>query len=680
VTEAIAKTAGDAELIVCADDDWKSKAGNVGLKKATEVALAVGAKLAIPVFGRNRRDRDTDFNDLATFIGPEAVRRCIVEAEAPEVAEQADKTDAKQEVARLAELSPVEYDQEREQVAERLGIRLRTLDTEVEDHRARFMGTTIDPLPHWRVEPWHEPVDVAKLLDDLATTFERHVVLPRYAAQTLAMWVLHNWTLNASDVSPFMVLKSPLMRCGKTTVLIILQYLTRNSELAANISPAAIFRYIEEQQPTLLIDEADTFVRSSDEIRGILNSGHTRTAAYVIRSVEIGGEYHAKRFSTWAPKAIATIGGLPETIADRSITITMQRKTPGQKVERLRRRDNPHFAELRRKAARFAQDALDTLAAADDHTEVPAELHDRAADNWRPLLSIADHAGGGWPTLARDAARALSCEDAATDTGSIRVQLLADIRAAFTEGEDALPTRVLIERLVKDPERPWLEYRHGKRLTPKQLGALLRPFDILSVTVHEAGQPDAKGYRRVAFRDAWERYLPLPDPAVVSETSKRPNAGGTSTFEDFRSVRTGVPGRIKNNELAHSRSDLDGWTERTAPSAGEVELESSRRACAYCGRGEPAGSPLLVVAVAGHVFHAHRDCLDRSSSHDTGGPSHPVPTPDLRALSGRPDNTANGSGEILGINPLKSDDVAGAGHSNLRAQSEPGKRAWSTRL
>jgi hypothetical protein len=399
----------------------------------------------------------------------------------------------------------------------------------------------------------------------------------------------------------------------------------------------------------LLIDEADSFVKGNDEIRGILNSGHTQASAYVIRTVEIGGEHRAKRFSTWAPKAIACIGSLADTVADRSITILMQRKTRGQKVERLRRRDNPQFAELRRKAARWAQDALDVLTAADDRTDVPAELHDRATDNWRPLLAIADHAGGLWPTRGRDAARALSGADGATDTASIRVQVLEDIKAAFREGEDALPTRVLIDRLADDPERPWAEYRNCRRLTPKQLGALLRPFGIVSETTHVAGQPDAKGYKRAAFRDAWERYLPSPDQAGASETSKRPNACGTSTSGDFRSVRTGVPGRIENVELSYGGSDLDGWTERTPPdrAEGEPKTTGKNEACAYCGSGVRAEAPLLVVAVAGNVFHAHRRCLNRSSSDVAGSPAEGVRAPDLRTVAGRADDTEKGSSKTL---------------------------------
>ena len=182
--------------------------------------------------------------------------------------------------------------------------------------------------------------------------------------------------------------------------------MTPKSELASNITPAAIFRYIEQERPTLIIDEADTFVNANEfraaalalmknhEMRGILNSGHTRASAFVIRVVEFAGEHVAKRFSTWAAKAIAGIGSLADTISDRSIILVMQRKTRDQKVNRLRRRDSPELGEIRRKALRWTQDNQAALAEADERTEVPAEPHDRAADNWRRLLTIAGQCAG----------------------------------------------------------------------------------------------------------------------------------------------------------------------------------------------------------------------------------------------------------------------------------------------
>ena len=56
----------------------------------------------------------------------------------------------------------------------------------------------------------------------------------------------------------------------------------------------------------------------------------------------LGGEAGERR--PWAPKAIATIRSLADTLEDRSIIVTMQRKKKSETVERLRRSDNDDFA------------------------------------------------------------------------------------------------------------------------------------------------------------------------------------------------------------------------------------------------------------------------------------------------------------------------------------------------
>src|SRR5262249_28779596 len=163
------------------------------------------------------------------------------------------------EIERLAKLPKLEYDREREDAAARLCVRVATLDNVVREKRASAHGDATT-LSHWRVEPSPVPVDGAALLGCLRQIFRRYIVLPKGADIALALWVLHAWTYHAGDISPFMVLVSPTRRCGKTSVLILLQYLTPRSELASNISAAALFRYIEKEHPTLLIDAADSFV------------------------------------------------------------------------------------------------------------------------------------------------------------------------------------------------------------------------------------------------------------------------------------------------------------------------------------------------------------------------------------------------------------------------------------
>ena len=272
------------------------------------------------------------------------------------------------EVARLAKLSKLEYDRQREEAAAHLGVRVVTLDKAVREKRSAEHDAAT--LPHWQVEPSPLPVDGAKLLAALTQAFRRYIALPPAADIALALWVLHTWTFDAGDISPFMMLVSPTRRCGKTNTLTVLHYLSCRSELASNITGPALFRCIELSRPTLLIDEADTFVRDNEELRGILNAGHTKVGAYVKRTVEINGDHQPRRFSTWAPKAIATIGSLADTLEDRAIVVRLRRKPPGAKVERLRLRDNEWFAALRSQAARWAQDNFDRLV--DPDPQIPA--------------------------------------------------------------------------------------------------------------------------------------------------------------------------------------------------------------------------------------------------------------------------------------------------------------------
>lgn len=71
-------------LIICGDDDYKTE-GNPGVTKAAETAQAVNGLLAIPTFGSNRKEKATDFNDMAQEAGLEAVRTVIEGSFMPEL-------------------------------------------------------------------------------------------------------------------------------------------------------------------------------------------------------------------------------------------------------------------------------------------------------------------------------------------------------------------------------------------------------------------------------------------------------------------------------------------------------------------------------------------------------------------------------------------------------------------
>jgi len=379
-------------------------------------------------------------------------------------------------------------------------------------------------------EPSEEAVDGAALLRSLSGLLSRYLALPKGAVTAISLWVLHTYLLEAAWVSPILGIVSPEKRCGKTTLLTLLGRLTRKALSASNITPAALFRSVEHFKPTLLIDEADTFMRRSDELRGLINSGHSRNSAFVLRTA--GDDHEPRRFSTWCPKAIALIGNLPDTVEDRSILIPMRRKTPDEVVEKIRADRLAEFDAIRRQCARWAADSLAGLKVADPET--PEALNDRAADNWRPLLAIADAVGGEWPERARSAARQLS--GAVEDRESIRVQLLIDIKEALGDSERIF-TDDLLTALHRNEERPWGEWgRSCKPMSAIQLSRQLRYFEIKPHQVKIDGT-NKRGFRRVDFEDAWARYIP-------------PSQGATPLLCNDYGAFSGIQGATREIEVA----------------------------------------------------------------------------------------------------------------------------------
>ena len=461
------------------------------------------------------------------------------------------KTDPQADRLRqLAELPLVEYDRVRKVEAERLGIRIGTLDSEVARLRPASRKTESETLLLSESEPWPEPVLVEELLDDLLEITRRYVVMDEPARVAVCLWFLHSYCFDTGNVSPILAILSPEKRCGKTTLLELLTALVLRPLPTANLTSPVVFRVIESHRPTLLIDEADTFIRNSDELRGVLNSGHRRATASVLRTV--GENHEVKVFSTWCPKAMAAIGQLPETLQDRSIVISLRRRAVNEKVEHFRfDRLVAALKPTRRMAVRWAADNHDALKIADP--EIPSGLDDRAVDNWRPLLAIAEAASSKWALMTRRAAVKL-CACRETDDESARTVLLADIYEYFSEGDgDRVTSADLAAWLGRREERPWPEWKNGKPITPRQVARLLKPFGI-SPSTTRFGPTTAKGYDSSQFQDAFLRYVP-----GSSVTASQPNKDGA--FSDFQSVTCDRPVTDDNSIKTNSHSGCDGVTD-----------------------------------------------------------------------------------------------------------------------
>ena len=362
-------------------------------------------------------------------------------------------------------------------------------------------------------EPWPEPVDGAALLSEIADFITRYVSLPAELADTATLWVPVTWLHDSLEISPFLNLTSATKRCGKSLLLEALgEFVYRPLPVGGRVTSASLFRLIELHAPTLLLDEADTYLRDDDELRGVVNGSQRRSSAYVLRCV--GEDYEPRRFVTWCPKAIAGIGELPDTVLDRSIVLRLERRPPNVSLASWRDRDKATVADMRRKLARWIADNKANIVARLSAVEFPSGLHDRARDAWEALLAIANAAAGeewaGPGGRARRACERVMASTAGEDTGT-REMLLAELRTIFeAEGwPAALGSKAILGKLTAMEGRPWGEWSPGKSLSAHGLSKLLKPFEIRPRKVRISGEDSTvQGYSLADLHSVWGGYLP----------------------------------------------------------------------------------------------------------------------------------------------------------------------------
>lgn len=361
-------------------------------------------------------------------------------------------------------------------------------------------------------------VDGADLLDRIAAAVSRYCILPSPHALTgVVLWIACTHLTDAFEYAPRLVARSAEKRSGKSRLLEVVDALVYDPLRKVNASVSYIFRSLDRDgmpPPTLLFDEADTIfgtkvkAEQNEDLRGLLNAGFQRGLTF---GRTMGPLHTPTEFQTFAMAALAGIGQMPDTIEDRAVVVVMRRRKRTETVEPYRtRRDRPGLVALGDELAVWA---ASVVAEATGYEPQGLGVEDRAADVWEPLVTVADMAGGRWPTLAREAA-AYMVSEAEADTGdaSLNIRLLSDLRDVFDEqGADFLASAKVCELLHGIEESPWGQFD----LNPSRLGHRLREYGI---TTGRNAAGTARGYRRADLLDPWERYLsgPMPSEGVRS--------------------------------------------------------------------------------------------------------------------------------------------------------------------
>src|SRR5262245_16528454 len=169
--------------------------------------------------------------------------------------------------------------------------------------------------------------------------------------------------------TPRLSLVSPVRGCGKTSLLALIEVWSRRAQRMDGVTAAAIYRMVDSTHCSLLVDEADHLgLMVNGPLRAAFNSGH-RKGGKIIRVIRD----QPKRFSTFAPMAVAAIGILPLPIMARSVVIHMERSDGTHILKRLEAREiedpNSELNIVYRQVLQWAKTV--TL---DPNPEMPREL------------------------------------------------------------------------------------------------------------------------------------------------------------------------------------------------------------------------------------------------------------------------------------------------------------------
>ena len=108
VAKAIHQKYPKLPIVICADDDVNTD-GNLGVTYANKAAQATGAKVAVPIFGDPRPEDVTDFNDMASLFGFDAVKQAIDAATEPAQTIGTDKDDWPDPLPLTSKIEPEPY-------------------------------------------------------------------------------------------------------------------------------------------------------------------------------------------------------------------------------------------------------------------------------------------------------------------------------------------------------------------------------------------------------------------------------------------------------------------------------------------------------------------------------------------------------------------------------------------
>jgi hypothetical protein len=251
---------------------------------------------------------------------------------------------------------------------------------------------TDDNVLPFRPEPGDALIDGNALATGYYNMFARCLILPEGGETLLTFFCLVSHILpevRSIQYAPRLMITAPVPESAKTVTMAMLSCGMLRAEACSGISESDLFRTIDENEPSMIIDEIDQ-IRLTTGLKRVLNSGHYRPLAWERRRVSENKQWVTRKFSTFGMVVLGGIGTkwIPPTQKSRGFHLSMRPKLPHEHVRRFDPEvDGARLRQLSAEATIWAGQNRDALKAA--RRTIPG-LNSRAADNCAPLLAVAE--------------------------------------------------------------------------------------------------------------------------------------------------------------------------------------------------------------------------------------------------------------------------------------------------
>lgn len=352
----------------------------------------------------------------------------------------------------------------------------------------------------------------AQVLAAVEKELRREVAMGEAERVAAVLWIAHTYRFSGFKLTPRLFATSVDPGSGKSTLLSTVAQLACNGKLLKRVTTAYLARLTKGEEgkpkppkPTLVLDQLDNSIhkQKTGELIDSLCAGGEKGALYGLTEIVKGEKGQEQRepvdLDLFYPVALGKIGDLPDrALADRCITLRMHPATEAEDARLAREATGEVSEVVQGRLADWMDREGGSLGEA--RPEMPEGFRGRTRDKWRPLLAVAELAGGNWPARARAAAEAL-------EMGPERAEPehLGTLRRLVTAVEGWSGAVIFGEELRA---RGFQDVPGGGALLPK-VGLISKP--------QRRGDKVARGFKLADIHEAAARYRVVTGVSSVSE-------------------------------------------------------------------------------------------------------------------------------------------------------------------